>query len=127
MDIDKLTPSAHSIMKRNKDNGSKFRGRRLCGSRRGAVHPRSSGSKIPKKVKGDLRLRILACLKDDWSPEQIAGRLNLQGIFSRGYISMRLTRQSLRWSVISAFKTRRKEVSAGVAEFCRSQTHPESR
>ncbi|MDR2781079.1 MAG: IS30 family transposase [Holosporaceae bacterium] len=41
---------------------------------------RSSASKIPKKMKVDLKARVLNCLGQDWSPEQISGRLKLKGI-----------------------------------------------
>jgi IS30 family transposase len=41
---------------------------------------RSSASKAPKKLKDNLVLRIKECLEEDWSPEQISGRLKLEGI-----------------------------------------------
>jgi IS30 family transposase len=41
---------------------------------------RSSASKIPKKMKGELEALVLSRLSEDWSPEQISGRLKLQGI-----------------------------------------------
>jgi IS30 family transposase len=47
----------------------------------GAAHRRSSASKIPKKAKGELEALVLRRLEYDWSPEQISGRLKLEGIF----------------------------------------------
>ncbi|MDR2794964.1 MAG: hypothetical protein LBB12_04255, partial [Holosporaceae bacterium] len=41
---------------------------------------RSSASKIPKKMSGDLKARVLNCVGQDWSPEQTSGRLKLEGI-----------------------------------------------
>jgi IS30 family transposase len=46
-----------------------------------AVHRKSSASKIPKKMKGALEALIFNGLREDWSPEQISGRLKLQGKF----------------------------------------------
>jgi IS30 family transposase len=45
-----------------------------------SVERRSSASEIPKKMKGELKIRVLGCLLKDWSPEQISGRLKLEGI-----------------------------------------------
>jgi IS30 family transposase len=41
---------------------------------------RSTASKIPKKMKGKLEELVRQRLEYDWSPEQISGRLKLQGI-----------------------------------------------
>jgi IS30 family transposase len=41
---------------------------------------RSSASGIPKKMSGDVKALALRGLEEDWSPEQISGRLKLQGI-----------------------------------------------
>lgn len=35
--------------------------------------------KVPKKIKGELRHRIYAMLQEDLSPEQVSGRLGLEG------------------------------------------------
>jgi IS30 family transposase len=45
-----------------------------------AVRRRRSASRIPKKMKGALESLVLQCLEQDWSPEQISGRLKLEGI-----------------------------------------------
>lgn len=46
-----------------------------------SVGRRSSASKIPKKMKDVLEARVLSCLRQDWSPEQTAGRLKFEGIY----------------------------------------------
>jgi IS30 family transposase len=42
---------------------------------------RSKAGRVSKKLKGDLKLCVLKHLKEDWSPEQISGRLKLEGKF----------------------------------------------
>jgi DHA1 family bicyclomycin/chloramphenicol resistance-like MFS transporter len=42
---------------------------------------RSAACSAPKKLKGGTKTLVLERLKKDWSPEQISGRLKLQGIF----------------------------------------------
>jgi IS30 family transposase len=41
---------------------------------------RSAASQIPKKMKRELEVLVLSGLNEDWSPDQIAGRLKLQEI-----------------------------------------------
>jgi IS30 family transposase len=45
-----------------------------------SVERRSGASKVPKKLKSNLELQIVEHINEDWSPEQISGRLKLQGI-----------------------------------------------
>jgi IS30 family transposase len=47
---------------------------------RRSAERRSSASKIPKKMKGELKALVLRRLALDWSPEQISGRLKNEGI-----------------------------------------------
>jgi IS30 family transposase len=42
---------------------------------------RTLSSQIAKKLKGELKVLVLKHLSEDWSPDQITGRLKLQGIF----------------------------------------------
>ncbi|GHU18782.1 hypothetical protein FACS189472_07610 [Alphaproteobacteria bacterium] len=39
---------------------------------------RSKAVRVPKKLKGNLELKIRKCIEEDWSPEQISGRLKLE-------------------------------------------------
>ncbi|GHT93814.1 IS30 family transposase [Alphaproteobacteria bacterium] len=43
-----------------------------------AIERRSSAVNVPKKLKGNLELKIRECIEKDWSPEQISGRLKLE-------------------------------------------------
>jgi IS30 family transposase len=64
------------IAKNSEEIGYKFKTADEKSSKR-----RSSASQIPKKLKGELKTLVLRGLEEDWSPDQIAGRLKLQGIF----------------------------------------------
>ncbi|MDR2067757.1 MAG: IS30 family transposase, partial [Holosporaceae bacterium] len=46
---------------------------------RKASERRSAASKVPRKMKGELKALIINRLEEDWSPEQISGRLKLYG------------------------------------------------
>jgi IS30 family transposase len=76
----KLGMSAATICReiaRNSDeSGYKFNTADEKSSRR-----RSLASQIPKKLKDELKARVINHLEKDWSPDQIAGRLKLEGFF----------------------------------------------
>jgi IS30 family transposase len=52
-----------------------------------SVERRSSARKIPRKMNGALEALVLRRLTYDWSPEQISGRLKLEGI-SLSFVSI---------------------------------------
>ncbi|GHT97772.1 IS30 family transposase [Alphaproteobacteria bacterium] len=43
-----------------------------------SANRRSKAARVPKKLKGNLGLKIRKCIEKDWSPEQISGRLKLE-------------------------------------------------
>ena len=49
---------------------------------------RSLASGAPKKMKGELKVLVLQGLGQDWSPEQIAGRLKLEGKESISHVTI---------------------------------------
>lgn len=57
------------------------RGYRFNQADNAACERRSNASKVPKKLTDELVIKINACLLKDWSPEQISGRLKLEGSF----------------------------------------------
>lgn len=63
------------IARNSAKNGYKFKQADEKSSKR-----RSAASHVPKKMKGELKSLVLRCLEEDWSPDQISGRLKLQGI-----------------------------------------------
>lgn len=47
---------------------------------RKSAERRTNASKIARKIKGELESKIEECLNQYWSPEQISGRLALEGV-----------------------------------------------
>lgn len=54
------------------------RGYRYCQADRLADERRRAASSTPKKLTPDLRDRVIAGIQEDWSPEQLSGRLKLE-------------------------------------------------
>jgi len=83
--------SLHGIAKELKKNVSTIsreikrnsgqRGYRFHQADTSASERRSKACGVPKKLTAELTIEIESKLKEDWSPEQISGRLKTEGIF----------------------------------------------
>lgn len=69
-----------STVSREISRNSGKRGYRYAQADRMAEERRSSASGTPKKLTAMVEQRVIACLEDDWSPVQISGRLQQEGI-----------------------------------------------
>jgi len=72
-----LSPSTVS---REIARNSGLRGYRIDQADRFAKQRRSNASQRPKKLTDEITARIIWCLKATWSPEQLCGRLALEGV-----------------------------------------------
>ena len=70
-----------STISREIKRNSGQRGYRFHQADTSASERRSKACGVPKKLTAELTIEIESKLKEDWSPEQISGRLKTEGIF----------------------------------------------
>ena len=75
-----LKKDVSTISREIKRNSGK-RGYRFHQADTSACERRSEASKVPNKLTAELTIEIESKLEEDWSPEQISGRLKTEGIF----------------------------------------------
>ena len=79
-DISKVVKHHVSTISREIKRNTGGRGYRYKQANAKAVERRSNASRTPKKLTPELIARIEENLREEWSPEQISGRLKLEGI-----------------------------------------------
>lgn len=80
-DIAKTVKRHVTTVSREIARNSGKRGYRINQADKFACERRSKASQAPKKLTSELKAQIESKLLEDWSPEQISGRLKTEGVF----------------------------------------------